>query len=175
VRAFYTDREINSYLKATVSGVGTVTNATLRLYSLNVNMGVDVYEARDSWDEGSVTWSNRPGSTGASLAFVNVTTGWTDFDVTSLITGDGIYSFVLKGDADASVRDFTSSEGANVPELLVTHNGTGGTGGTSGGGEEPPRIPVMGVVNRIVLIGLLLALPAWLRIGHLVMRGRHNR
>jgi hypothetical protein len=94
------------------------------MYSVDVNMGIDVFQAAsNSWDEGTITWNNAPGTSGGSLDFVNVTTGWTDFDVTSLVTGDGTYSFVLKGDANNGSRDFSSTEGpaANVPVLRVTH------------------------------------------------------
>ncbi|MCK5174127.1 MAG: Ig-like domain-containing protein, partial [Planctomycetes bacterium] len=112
--------EINSYLKFTVSGVGTVTNAILKLYSEDVEMGVDVYEAASNeWSESIITWNTAPGSTGGSLDHVAVTTGWVEFDVTSLVTGDGTYSFVLKGDTAASTRNFSSSEGANPPVLTI--------------------------------------------------------
>ena len=115
-------KEINSYLKFTVSGVGSVTNATVKVWSVNVNMGVDVYQsASTTWSEGSITWNTAPGSTGGSLDNVTVTTGWTEFDVTSLVSGDGTYSFVLKGDLNKGSRDFSSSEGANAPVLSVTH------------------------------------------------------
>ena len=98
VRAAGSGRQWDSYLKVAVSGVGAVTSATLRVYSVDVNMGVDVYRgSTNSWTESTITWNNAPGSTGGSLDFVNVTTGWTDFDVTSAITGDGTYSFVLRG------------------------------------------------------------------------------
>jgi hypothetical protein len=47
-------------------------------------------------------------------------TGWNEFDVTSLITGDGTYSFVLKGDA-TSTQSFNSDSGANPAVLSVTY------------------------------------------------------
>ena len=108
-------------MKATVNGVGTVTNATLRIYSIDINMNVDVYASSNAWDEGTITWNNAPGSTGGSLDNVDVTTGWTDFDVTAAVSGDGTYTFVLKGNSDSGGRDFRSSEHADAPELIITH------------------------------------------------------
>ncbi len=102
--------------------MGSVSSAILKVYSDNVNQTVDVYNsAGASWSEGGITWSNAPGSTGGSLDSVVVTTGWAEFDVTSEVTGDGVYSFVLKGSSKATGRDFQSSEGANPPVLSVTH------------------------------------------------------
>ena len=156
------NREINTYVQASVSGVGTVTSATLRLYSSDVNMGVDVYET-SSFNESTITWNNAPGSIGGSLDDVNTTTGWTEFDVTSVVTGDGTYSFVLKGDADSSSRDFQSREGANAPELVIEHSGAGGgssrgagvtasvTAGVTGGAA----IPSLGTLGMVILCGLL--------------------
>jgi hypothetical protein len=85
-------------------------------------MGVDVYQsANTTWAEGSIIWNTAPGTTGSALDSVSATTGWVEFDVTSLITADGTYSFVLQGDTDSSSRDFLSSESAYVPVLSVTH------------------------------------------------------
>jgi hypothetical protein len=46
---------------------------------------------------------------------------FTFFYVTSLITGDGTYSFVLIGDGSDSGKEFRSSEHANAPVLRVTY------------------------------------------------------
>jgi len=122
VRVGSAGKQIDSYLKFTVSGVGTVTSAKLNVYSDNVNMGVDVYaSASNSWSESSIIWDTAPGSTGSSVDFINVTTGWVEFDVTSLITGNGTFSLILKGDGTNGSRDFSSSEGNNAPILSVTY------------------------------------------------------
>ncbi len=122
VRGATSTRAIDSYAKFNVSGVGLVSSAILKVYSDNVNMTVDVYSAAStSWSEGSITWNNAPGSSGGSIDSIAVTTGWTEFDVTSAVTGDGVYAFVLKGSSSPTGRDFSSSEGANPPVLSVTH------------------------------------------------------
>jgi hypothetical protein len=123
VRGNTSTKQIDSYLKFVVSGVGTVTNATLKVYSYDVNMGVDVYRsASTSWSEGSITWNTAPGTTGGSLDYQSAGSDvWVEFDVTSAVTGDGTYSFVLQGNTDAPGRDFRSSESSYVPVLSVTH------------------------------------------------------
>jgi hypothetical protein len=123
VRGNTSTKEINSYLKFVVSGVGTVTDATLKVYSYDVNMDVDVYQsATTTWSEGSITWNTAPGSTGGILDTQTAgSTEWVEFDVSTLVTGNGTYAFVLKGDTDASGRDFRSSESAYIPVLTVTH------------------------------------------------------
>ena len=121
MRAAGSGSEMITYIKFTVTGVGTPSSVILKVFSVDVNMGVDVYaSASNSWSETSLNWNNQPGSTGSSVDFVNVTTGWTDFDVTSLVSGNGTYTFVLKGDANASGRNFDSDSAANPAELEVT-------------------------------------------------------
>jgi hypothetical protein len=45
---------------------------------------------------------------------------WVDYDVTSLVRGDGLVSFALTG-TSSDGTDFTSREGgANAPQLLIT-------------------------------------------------------
>jgi hypothetical protein len=44
---------------------------------------------------------------------------WVEYDVTTLVTGEGTYSFVLIGDSDDGVR-FSSRESSNGPQLVVT-------------------------------------------------------
>ena len=64
VRASSTN-QIDSYLMAEVTGAGTATNAVLKVYSNDVNLGVDVYEAAsNSWTKSTITWNNKPGTRG---------------------------------------------------------------------------------------------------------------
>lgn len=97
--------------------VGTSTNN-------NSVKGGDFYLADStSWAEGSVTWSNAPGTVGSALASLGaVSLGETvTVDVTSAVTGNGTYSFRAKtasGDAAA----YFSRQGSTTqdPRLLVT-------------------------------------------------------
>jgi hypothetical protein len=47
---------------------------------------------------------------------------WVEYDVTSLVTGDGTYSFVLAGDSTNAVS-FSSRQGIQPPQLVVTFSG----------------------------------------------------
>lgn len=86
-------------LKFDVTGVNgqSVANAKIRLYNTDAaSAGGKFYHvADDSWQEETVTWNNAPAADTnllAQLGSVSVNT-WYEVDVTSLVTGDGTYSF----------------------------------------------------------------------------------
>jgi len=116
-----------SFVKFTVSGIGgPPLRATLRLYVIDqsVHSG-SVFSVANSWTETGVVWSLAP-ILGAQLspggsAPLNT---WKEFDVTAAITGDGTYSFALKEMHSDSVF-YSSREGANKPQLVVTMPGGG--------------------------------------------------
>jgi RHS repeat-associated protein/CSLREA domain-containing protein len=112
-------------LKFSVTGVNgqTVTNAKIRLYNVDASTkGGDFYRAADNdWTESTVTWNNAPASEGsliASLGSVSVNT-WYEVDVTSLVTGDGAYSLRVSS-TSTNGADYSSKEGANPPQLVIT-------------------------------------------------------
>ncbi len=59
-----------------------------------------------------------------------------EYDVTSLVEGDGTYTFVLAmtsdDDAVADNVVFTSRESAQPPQLVITADGPAGTPAASG-------------------------------------------
>jgi len=118
-------------VKFNVTGVNgrPVVSARLRLYCVNSsNVGGDFHRVADNnWQEGTVTWNNAPaGDAGtlASLGAVSYNT-WYEVDVTSLVTGDGTYSLrVTSTSSDGA--DYSSKEGANAPQLIVTTGQGGG-------------------------------------------------
>jgi hypothetical protein len=74
----------------------------------------------------SLTWNNAPAADTnllASLGSVSINT-WYEVDVTSLVTGDGTYSFRISDSVGGA--DYSSKEGANDPELVITLGGTPG-------------------------------------------------
>ena len=86
--------------------------------------GGDFYQAANSsWGEGTVNWSTAPAKSGSALASLGaVSLGETvTVDVTSVVTGDGSYSFrvsTTSGDAAAYFsRQGSSTQG---PQLVVT-------------------------------------------------------
>ena len=115
-------------LKFDVSGVNgqTITNARLRLYNVDAaGMGGKFYHvADDTWQEETVTWNNAPVADTtllAQLGAVSLNT-WYEVDVTSLVTGDGVYSFRISDSQGGA--DYSSKEGAHDPELVLTLGGT---------------------------------------------------
>jgi hypothetical protein len=68
-----------------------------------------------------VTWNDRPARTGAAADNkdrLNAGT-WVEYNVTPLVTGNGIFSFAFVEDSDSSVV-FSSREGDQPPQLIVT-------------------------------------------------------
>jgi hypothetical protein len=86
-------------LKFDVTGVNgqTVTNAKIRLYNTDAaSAGGKFYHVSDdSWQEETISWNNAPAADTnllATLGSVSINT-WVEVDVTSVVTGDGTYSF----------------------------------------------------------------------------------
>ncbi|MCC6166183.1 MAG: DNRLRE domain-containing protein [Caldilineaceae bacterium] len=111
-----------SYLRFVVSGVtGTVQRATLRLFATNGSSnGPSLYRTGNSWSETGITWSNRPAPTSGVIANVDSIPSnvWVEYDVTSLIAGDGTYDLVFLPDSTKGVA-FSSREGSAPPQLVV--------------------------------------------------------
>src|SRR5438477_11695149 len=82
---------------------GPVQNAKVRLYgsgtSATVN-GPAIYTTSSSWTETGLTWNNHPAASGSALSDTgNIPAAtWAEWTVTTAITGNGTFSFVLKTD-----------------------------------------------------------------------------
>ncbi len=122
--------ESEAYVRFNVSGLpGEATSAKLRLYKYNsvekTEDGPEVYLAGNDWTEGGITWNNKPARTRVLddlVGEIPATATWVEFDVTSAVTGDGTYTFVLVGDHQDSIP-FYSRNHANAgrhPQLVVT-------------------------------------------------------
>ena len=132
--------DLHSYLRFTVQGLaGTpVVSARLRLNSSNTSsIGIRALRVADNtWSESTLTYSNAPalgsliGTSGAITAGT-----WATMDVTSYVTGEGVYSFGVNT-TSASALSFASREtGANAPQLIIDFQGGGG------GDTQPPSTP----------------------------------
>jgi hypothetical protein len=102
-------------LTFTVSGVGTgtVTSAKLRLYCVNGSgMGGAFYPVDAGWQEGTVTWNTAPAPGPTPVASLGTVAAgqWYEVDLTSVITGDGAYSFRVTS-TSTNGADYTSKEG----------------------------------------------------------------
>ncbi len=117
-----TNASYEGYLKFTVNGVeGLVQSATLRIYSTSTTVdGPDVYSTTNDWSETGITWNTRPARTSNGMDDKGIigTGVWVEYNVTPLVTGDGIYSFVLVATSTDSVS-FCSSEGSQAPQLVL--------------------------------------------------------
>ena len=108
-----------------VSGIGTrtVVNAKLRLFCTDgSNQGGDFHEIDTDWSEDSVTWDNAPPANPDVLASLGpvVRNTWVEVDLSSLITGDGIYSLRVDS-TSANGADYRSREKSGLePELIIT-------------------------------------------------------
>jgi len=122
------NRSFESYVRFSVSGVsGTIQSAVLRVHSTSDNTrdGPAAYSTGTSWSETGITWNNRPARTSGATdnkGSISKKT-WVDYNVTSLFAGNGTYSFVLGGDSNDSVV-FSSREGSNPPQLVITFTST---------------------------------------------------
>lgn len=123
----------NFLIKFEVSGVNTrpVLSAKLRLHNVNESdLGGDLYYVADNtWLENNVTWNTAPlaGSTIlASLGPVTKNT-WYEIDLTSLVQGDGTYSFRFST-TSRDGADYASKEGKAglAPQLIVSVGETTG-------------------------------------------------
>lgn len=107
---------------------GTVIeSARLRLYAHNEGDSVSVREILEPWEEGSVTWDNRPGSSGSLIeSFTPGSSGaWYDIDLTERVQSwvddqTGGHGVELSS-SGRNGSDYRSSEaGSNGPRLELT-------------------------------------------------------
>lgn len=117
------DSEFESFIRFTVpEGSEPIQSARLRLYVVDngTENGPAVYATDDSWDESSIAWNNRPGPRGIMLdneAHLGANS-WVEYDVSSIVTGSGTFSFVLIADSSDGVV-FSSREGDQPPQLML--------------------------------------------------------
>jgi len=120
----------NAYFKFNVSGLnGGVTSAKLRLLCEDAsNDGGSVLVASNNflntntpWAEAQLIWTNAPAISGSALSSVGaVSVGQTvEFDVTTAINADGVYTFVMRTNSTDAVY-YSSKEGAEPPQLVIT-------------------------------------------------------
>jgi murein DD-endopeptidase MepM/ murein hydrolase activator NlpD len=120
-------REVN--LRFDVSGLpagAVVDNAVLTLTAAADGGTVDgprlFRAATTSWTESTVTWKSRPATTGSAIADLGaIADGQTvQVPVTSVVTGNGTYGFVLVADSSDQLV-VNSREASNGPALVVTY------------------------------------------------------
>ena len=117
------DSGIESFIRFTVNEVpDSIQSARLRLFVTDngTRDGPAIYVTDNAWDESTIAWSNRPAPTGDALdnkARLD-SNSWVEYDVTSVVTGSGTFSFVLVADSSDGVI-FFSREGSQPPQLVL--------------------------------------------------------
>ena len=117
----------DTLLRFNVSGLGnsSVASAVLRIHVIDSSSsGGDFVEVtNNSWNEGTVTWSNAPAGDGISLGSLGsvISGNWYELDLTSLVNGDGPVSIRVSS-SNSNGADYASKENSNgnAPELVVT-------------------------------------------------------
>ena len=101
---------------------GRVTKATLRLYTTSSSAaGYQIKQVTgQGWEEGKITFANAPAA-GATIGSVGsfAANSWTSVDVTSLVTGNGMYDFTLTTTSTATLNFNSRDAGSNQPQLIV--------------------------------------------------------
>src|ERR1041385_7402822 len=122
--------DVESYIRFTVSGVtNTVQSAKVRVFDTNDASanGPAIYGTSNTWTETGITWSNRTARTTGALDNKGAIRkrSWVEYSVTSVVTANGTYSFVLAADSADNVK-FSSREGTKPPQLVLTLASTSG-------------------------------------------------
>ena len=139
-----------SFIRFAVSGVtGPIQSVILRVYCTSdgtVN-GPAVYLAGSNWIEsgtGGISWNNQPALIGGAIANAATiaTSSWVSYDVTSIVTGNGTYTFALLPESTDGAR-FSSREGSQPPQLVITTSSTSSPTPTSTSASLPTNTPTV--------------------------------
>ena len=122
------DPAVESFIRFTVTGISIpVQHAVLRIYATTNGSGNGpaVYATNTAWEEGGITWNNRPSHSAAELDNQDRINeeSWVDYDVTASVTGNGTFAFVLAADSSDAVT-FSSRQGVQPPQLVITLAGS---------------------------------------------------
>ncbi len=116
------DGESLGLVRFRIGDVGIIAQATVRLFVERAGDGADVRFVSDSgWDEATVTWNTRPAADGPVTGVIDDprTGRWVEVDVSTLATPNSRLSLAVVPRSDGAFA-FTSREGANPPQLVVT-------------------------------------------------------
>jgi hypothetical protein len=114
------------YLRFVVGGItGSNQRVTLRVFvTQGASDGLPVRFAESDWSETGeegLTWESQPTLLSGPVANPGAITAgsWVEYDVSAVVTADGIYTFALVADGNDNVS-FSSREGSEPPQLVVT-------------------------------------------------------
>ena len=117
--------DLHAYLKFTVQGLGGVTiqHAYLHVFAnSSSSLGINALTVlNNSWGETTTNYNNAPvlgALLGASGAYPSGT--WITFEVTSYITGEGVYSFGITTPGSTQLSFASKESGVNAAYLVLT-------------------------------------------------------
>ena len=115
--------QYRSYLKFVVAGLTAApTSARIRLWVTDASTnGGSCFPVGNTWTETGITWSNAPTIPGTAVSGIGAAPlgTWVECNVSSVVTGNGTFSFALSGGGnDAAI--YASRESANDPVLVIT-------------------------------------------------------
>ena len=135
---------LETYLRFAVDGVDdAVERATLRVYAYDGSTdGPAVYGTGSTWEESAITWDTRPPPVGSALddrGEVGEDT-WVEYDVTSLVVGNGRYDFILAPTSTDGVDFYGREHEDNGPRLVVEVSPGGGTDASTSSPAATPAV-----------------------------------
>jgi hypothetical protein len=114
---------MRTYVRFSVSNLtAPVTGAALRLYSYSSSTeGIAVATASNTWTEAGLTWNTAP-APGAMVGSAKPLTlnTTTVVDVSSAVTGNGTYTFVVTTPRTTANKFASRESSTNRPQLTVT-------------------------------------------------------
>ena len=131
--------DVHSYVRFTVNGLAgkQVQRARLLIYTnTSANQGFQARAVADnSWGELTTNYTNAPALGNVLASTGSISSGtWATFDVTSYVTGEGVYSFGVTTPS-STATSMSSREGSFAPQLVIDlQTGTPDT--------QPPSVPV---------------------------------
>jgi Calcineurin-like phosphoesterase len=114
---------IRSYVRLPVTGLTEpINSAILQVFSSSSSTSGTALVVKavsdNTWSESTITFNNAP-PVGALLGSTPLTAGsYASVDVSSVVTGNGVYSFALETTGTSS-KTLSSREGANPPRLVI--------------------------------------------------------
>ena len=124
----------HAYLMFNVTGTGSITNATLRIWATAAGTGASVHATTSGWTESGLNYTNAP-AYGATLSTVSgfAAGSWLTYNVTSLVTANGLVAFMYTSASSTPLSIAAREDVAHAPQLVVTASGGGSTPGAPTG------------------------------------------
>ena len=111
---------LHSYLMFDVEGLASISNATLRLWTVTAG-SASVHGTATSWTETGINYNNAPSYGGTVKTVSNFAAGtWISYDVTSLVTANGLVAFAYTASSSTPISFASREDAAHAPQLVIT-------------------------------------------------------